>query len=116
MMLETALISRGYGTGYLSGGDLLTHRQRAAVFALSAQIMHRILAGAARARGSHKRGGGAVKANVDETSGSCARARFLTGGAGRGVGGVRQNRASSSKSSRVTLLSVGSAKRKSRRS
>jgi RNA polymerase sigma factor (TIGR02999 family) len=41
-------------------------QQRAQFFALSAQIMRRILVDAARARGSHKRGGGAVKLNVDE--------------------------------------------------
>ena len=43
-------------------------QQRAQFFALSAQIMRRILVDAARARGSHKRGGGAVKVNVDETA------------------------------------------------
>jgi len=42
-------------------------QQRAQFFALSAQIMRRILVDAARARGSHKRGGGVVKVNVDET-------------------------------------------------
>ena len=41
-------------------------QQRAQFFALSAQIMRRILVDAARARGSHKRGGGVVKVNVDE--------------------------------------------------
>ena len=43
-------------------------QQRAQFFALSAQIMRRILVDAARARGSHKRGGGAVKVSVDETA------------------------------------------------
>ena len=43
-------------------------QQRAQFFALSAQITRRILVDAARARGSHKRGGGAVKVNVDETA------------------------------------------------
>jgi RNA polymerase sigma factor (TIGR02999 family) len=42
-------------------------QQRAQFFALCAQIMRRILVDAARARGSHKRGGGAVKVNIDET-------------------------------------------------
>jgi RNA polymerase sigma factor (TIGR02999 family) len=42
-------------------------QQRAQFFGLAAQIMRRILVDAARARGSHKRGGGAVKVNVDET-------------------------------------------------
>jgi RNA polymerase sigma factor (TIGR02999 family) len=41
-------------------------QQRAQFFAISAQMMRRILVDAARARGSHKRGGGAVKINVDE--------------------------------------------------
>jgi RNA polymerase sigma factor (TIGR02999 family) len=41
-------------------------QQRAQFFALSAQIMRRILVDAARARGSYKRRGGAVKVNVDE--------------------------------------------------
>lgn len=35
-------------------------------FAISAQMMRRILVDAARARGSRKRGGGAVRVNVDE--------------------------------------------------
>src|SRR5271165_1300299 len=42
-------------------------QQRAQFFAIAAQMMRRILVDAARARGSHKRGGGAVKVNVDET-------------------------------------------------
>jgi RNA polymerase sigma factor (TIGR02999 family) len=41
-------------------------QQRAQFFAISAQMMRRILVDAARARGSNKRGGGAVKVNVDE--------------------------------------------------
>jgi len=43
-------------------------QQRAQFFAISAQMMRRILVDAARARGSHKRGGGAVKVKVDETA------------------------------------------------
>ena len=43
-------------------------QQRAQFFAISAQMMRRILVDAARARGSHKRGHGAVKVNVDETA------------------------------------------------
>src|ERR1700686_4342521 len=43
-------------------------QQRAQFFAISAQMMRRILVDAARARGSHKRGGGAVKGNMDETA------------------------------------------------
>jgi RNA polymerase sigma factor (TIGR02999 family) len=42
--------------------------QRAQFFAISAQMMRRILVDAARARGSHKRGGGVVKINVDDTA------------------------------------------------
>src|SRR5216683_3225857 len=41
-------------------------QQRAQFFAIAAQMMRRILVDAARARGSHKRGGGAVKVNVVE--------------------------------------------------
>ena len=41
-------------------------QQRAQFFAIAAQMMRRILVDAARARGSHKRGGGAIKVNVDE--------------------------------------------------
>src|SRR4029077_15742657 len=39
---------------------------RAQFFSIAGQMMRRILVDAARARGSHKRGGGAVKVNVDE--------------------------------------------------
>jgi RNA polymerase sigma factor (TIGR02999 family) len=41
-------------------------QQRAQFFAIAAQMMRRILVDAARTRGSHKRGAGAVKVNVDE--------------------------------------------------
>jgi RNA polymerase sigma factor (TIGR02999 family) len=41
---------------------------RAQFFALSAQMMRRILVDAARARGSQKRGGGVVKVNVEDTA------------------------------------------------
>jgi RNA polymerase sigma factor (TIGR02999 family) len=40
-------------------------QHRAQFFAMSAQMMRRILVDSARARGSHKRGGEAVKVNVD---------------------------------------------------
>jgi RNA polymerase sigma factor (TIGR02999 family) len=43
-------------------------RQRAQFFAMAAQIMRRILVDAARARGTLKRGGNAVKVNLDETA------------------------------------------------
>ena len=42
-------------------------RQRAQFFAIAAQMMRRILVDAARARASHKRGGG-VRVNFDETA------------------------------------------------
>jgi RNA polymerase sigma factor (TIGR02999 family) len=41
-------------------------RDRAQFFALSAHVMRRILVDAARARGAHKRGSGAIKVNVDD--------------------------------------------------
>jgi RNA polymerase sigma factor (TIGR02999 family) len=43
-------------------------RERAQFFAMTAQMMRRILVDAARARGSLKRGGTAVKVNLDETA------------------------------------------------
>ncbi|HXP86533.1 MAG TPA: sigma-70 family RNA polymerase sigma factor [Bryobacteraceae bacterium] len=42
--------------------------ERAQFFAMAAQMMRRILVDAARARRSHKRGGMAVKVNLDETA------------------------------------------------
>lgn len=42
--------------------------QRAQFFAMAAQMMRRILVDAARARSSHKRGGIAVRVNLDETA------------------------------------------------
>lgn len=41
---------------------------RAQFFAMAAQMMRRILVDAARARGAQKRGGSAVKVNLDETA------------------------------------------------
>ena len=41
---------------------------RAQFFAMAAQMMRRILVDAARARGSHKRGGETPKVNIDETA------------------------------------------------
>jgi RNA polymerase sigma factor (TIGR02999 family) len=41
-------------------------QHRAQFFALSAELMRRILVDAARSRGSAKRGGGVVKINLDE--------------------------------------------------
>src|SRR5262249_20340479 len=43
-------------------------RERAQFFAMAAQMMRRILVNAARARGSHKRGGMAAKVNINETA------------------------------------------------
>jgi RNA polymerase sigma factor (TIGR02999 family) len=43
-------------------------RERAQFFAVAAQMMRRILVDAARTRGAHKRGGGALKVNLDETA------------------------------------------------
>src|SRR5215831_1362518 len=43
-------------------------QERAQFFAMAAQMMRRILVSAARARGSHKRGGMAAKVNIDETA------------------------------------------------
>jgi RNA polymerase sigma factor (TIGR02999 family) len=43
-------------------------QQRAQFFAMAAQMMRRILVDAARARGARKRGGGALKVNLDETA------------------------------------------------
>jgi RNA polymerase sigma factor (TIGR02999 family) len=42
-------------------------RERAQFFAVASQIMRRILVDAARTRGASKRGGGALKVNLDET-------------------------------------------------
>lgn len=43
-------------------------QERAQFFAMAAQMMRRILVDAARARGSHKRGGDILKVNLDETA------------------------------------------------
>ena len=42
--------------------------ERTQFFAMAAQMMRRILVDAARARGSRKRGGSAIKLNLDETA------------------------------------------------
>src|ERR1700680_3197834 len=60
----TALVNEGYLR--LVDVKNVDWQQRAQFFAIAAQMMRRILVDAARARGSHKRGGGAVKGNVDE--------------------------------------------------
>ena len=43
-------------------------RERAQFYAMAAQMMRRILVDAARARGSKKRGGSAVKVNIDDAA------------------------------------------------
>jgi RNA polymerase sigma factor (TIGR02999 family) len=43
-------------------------QERAQFFAMAAQMMRRILVDAARARGAYKRGGRAIKVNLDETA------------------------------------------------
>ena len=43
-------------------------RQRAQFFAMAAQMMRRILVDAARARGSRKRGGQAIRVNFEEAA------------------------------------------------
>jgi RNA polymerase sigma factor (TIGR02999 family) len=60
----TALVNEVYLR--LVGLEKLDWQHRAQFFALSAQIMRRILVDAARARRYHKRGGGAVKVTLDE--------------------------------------------------
>src|SRR5262249_30683259 len=62
-------------TALVNEGDLrlvdvktVDGQQRAQFFAIAAQMMRRIRVDAARARGSHKRGGGATKVNVDEAA------------------------------------------------
>jgi RNA polymerase sigma factor (TIGR02999 family) len=42
--------------------------ERAQFFAMAAQMMRRILVDAARARGAHKRGGGAIRVDLDDTA------------------------------------------------
>ena len=46
----------------------VTWEHRAQFFAIAAQMMRRILVDAARARGADKRGGNAIKVNVEETA------------------------------------------------
>jgi RNA polymerase sigma factor (TIGR02999 family) len=60
----------GTGRSYLRLVDVtkVEWRERAQFFAVAAQIMRRILVDAARTRGAHKRGGGALKVNLDETA------------------------------------------------
>ncbi|HEY6342961.1 MAG TPA: sigma-70 family RNA polymerase sigma factor [Bryobacteraceae bacterium] len=52
----------------LVGTTKIEWHERAQFFAMAARMMRRILVDAARARMSHKRGGLAVKVNLDETA------------------------------------------------
>jgi len=62
----TALVHEAYLR--LVNATKIEWQERAQFFALAAQMMRRILVDAARARGAHKRGGSAVKVNLDETA------------------------------------------------
>lgn len=62
----TALVNEVYLR--LTDAAAIEWRDRAQFFALAAQMMRRILVDAARARGAHKRGGGAVHVALDETA------------------------------------------------
>lgn len=62
----TALVHEVYIR--LAGASKIEWRERAQFFAMAAQIMRRILVDAARARRANKRGGMAVKVNLDETA------------------------------------------------
>jgi RNA polymerase sigma factor (TIGR02999 family) len=62
----TALVNEAYLR--LIDVKSIEWQQRAQFFAIAAKMMRRILVDAARARGSHKRGGGVVKLNADETA------------------------------------------------
>ena len=61
----TALVNEAYLR--LVGGEPLNWQNRAHFFAVSANIMRRILVDAARARHADKRGGVAVKLNLNES-------------------------------------------------
>ena len=61
----TALVNEVYLR--LVDGKNIDWQQRGQFFVTAAQMMRRILVDAARARGSQKRGGGAIKVNVHET-------------------------------------------------
>jgi RNA polymerase sigma factor (TIGR02999 family) len=61
----TALVNEAYLR--LVGANQATWQDRAHFFAVAAQMMRRILVDAARARKSDKRGGGAVKVDLNES-------------------------------------------------
>jgi len=62
----TALVNEAWL--HLAGVQNAGWRDRAQFFALSAQVMRRILVDSARARGARKRGSGAIKVNVDDVA------------------------------------------------
>jgi RNA polymerase sigma-70 factor, ECF subfamily len=62
----TALVNEVYLR--LRDAKNIDWEHRAQFFSISAQMMRRVLVDAARARGSAKRGAGAVKVNVDEAA------------------------------------------------
>ena len=65
-MQATALVNEVYLR--LVDVTKIEWQERAQFFAMTAQMMRRILVDAARARGADKRGGDAVKVNLDETA------------------------------------------------
>ena len=64
-MQATALVNEVYLR--LVDVTKIEWQERAQFFAMAAQMMRRILVDAARARGADKRGGDALKVNLDET-------------------------------------------------
>ncbi len=64
LLQTTALVNEVYVR--LVDQENVDWQQRGQFFATTAQMMRRILVDAARARHSQKRGGGAIKLNVDE--------------------------------------------------
>jgi len=62
----TALVHEVYLR--LLGVHKVEWQQRAQFYAMAAQMMRRILVDAARARGAHKRGAGAVQVDFNETA------------------------------------------------
>jgi len=65
-MQATALVNEVYLR--LVDVTKIEWQERAQFFAMAAQMMRRILVDAARARGADKRGGDALKVNLDETA------------------------------------------------
>ncbi|WHZ19171.1 MAG: sigma-70 family RNA polymerase sigma factor [Rhodanobacteraceae bacterium] len=63
---STALVHEAYLR--LMDTTKVEWRDRAQFFAMAAQMMRRILVDAARARGAHKRGGGLLRVDLDESA------------------------------------------------